>query len=63
MSKRKKTTNPNIRKPYYELSDGMVGIKEALRDSKDQDVKRRVEELEQAIADLKGQLDKNYNWD
>jgi hypothetical protein len=52
---------PGLRKDFYELSDGLQGMRGACR--RDPVIKDCIEEMERAFEKLRMHLNANYDWD
>ena len=61
----KKKSAPELREPYYTMSDGIMGLEDVAQyDLKDDKVlKRLVDKLSDCAADLVKHMHKHYNWD
>lgn len=52
-----------LRRPYYEMSDGMYGLKAAVDDLKDPELSRLVKELMDVQNRIYKAFEARYRWD
>ena len=58
-----KNMKRDLRKPYYQMGDGLVSMEDAAADSKDKDLIRLVSDVDKAVGKVRDYLNKHYNWD
>lgn len=58
-----KPKKPELRKPYYDVADGMEGLKDVIREMGDTALSQLGYAVERALDHLRDHLNDNYNWD